>query len=385
MTLPLECIRVVEIATVLAGPGIAKYLADYGADVIKVESPDGDSLRRLGWADEDGTDSYFSQIVGRGKRSIVLNLKQPHDVKIARTLIATADVLIENMRPGKLESLGLAPDDLLVDNPRLVVVRVTGFGQDGPYANRPGFATTAEALGGFAALIGEPGGPPLLVPVAITDEVTAIVGAFATLVAVTHSRRTGEGQVIDVNLLDSILQVLGPLPTAYERLGYEQPRMGSAIPYTVPRGTYQCGDGSWVAVSASAESIAERLVALLGLEHDPRFSTFAARVENREVLDDALRDWISARTRQDVLAAFERADAAIAPVQTMADVWNDPHIRRRECFVEVDGLVMQNVVARLSRTPGRIRHKGRTLGADTAEVLTELAKDASKGERSKRD
>lgn len=368
----LEGLRVVDMATVFAGPGAAKYLADFGADVVKVEPPGGDGTRAMGWRDPDDGLTFAWKVLGRGKRAVVLDLKTEAGLAAARRLVDTADVLIENLRPGTLERLGLAPEDLLSSNPGLVILRVTGFGQTGPYAQRPGFATMAEAMGGFAAINGEPDGPPLLPPIALTDEVTALVGAFAVMVAVHHRDRTGEGQVVDVNLLESMLQLMGPLPSVWAELGELQPRLGSGIPYTVPRGTYRCRDGVWVAVSTSAESVARRLMGLLGAADDPRFTDFAGRVEHREELDALVGDWIGARDSADVLAAFATADAAIAPVFTMQDLLEDAHVVERGAVVEVDGVHMPGPVARLARTPGRIRHAGRPLGADTAEVLGAL-------------
>lgn len=362
----LEGIRVVDMATVLAGPGAARYLADYGADVVKVEAPGGDGTRRLGWRDPRDGESYLWKILGRNKRAVVLDLKQPDDLARMRDLVATADVLVENLRPGTLERLGLAPDDLRARNPGLVVLRVTGFGQDGPYAARPGFATLAEAMSGFAAINGEPDGGPLLPPIALTDEIAALVGAFAVLVALRHRDRTGEGQVVDVSLLESMLQVMGPLPAAAAHLDYEQPRLGSGIPYTVPRGTYRCADGRWVAISTSAESVAARVMELLGVGDDERFATFEGRVAHREELDRLVGAWVGARPAATVLAAFEEAQAAVAPVYSMHEVLADPHLRARGALVEVDGVVMPAPVARLSRTPGVVRHAGRDLDADAA-------------------
>jgi crotonobetainyl-CoA:carnitine CoA-transferase CaiB-like acyl-CoA transferase len=274
-------------------------------------------------------------------------------------------VLVENFRPGTLERLGLGPDVLLERNPRLVITRITGFGQDGPYAGRPGFATLAEAMSGFAAINGEPDGAPLLPPVALTDEVTALVGAFATMVAL-HS---GIGQVVDANLLESMLQVMGPLPAAYEVLGYEQPRLGSGIPYSVPRGTYRCADELWVAISTSSEPVARRLLDLVGLGDDDRLRTNAGRAAHREEVDRAVGAWIGARTTSEVLESLTAADVAVAPVMGMADILGDPHVAARGSVCEVDGTPMQGVVARLSATPGRIRWSGRRLGADNEEVL----------------
>jgi crotonobetainyl-CoA:carnitine CoA-transferase CaiB-like acyl-CoA transferase len=367
----LDGLRVIDMATVFAGPGAARHLADFGADVIKVEAPSGDGVRRMGWFPPGGGDSYTWKLLGRNKRAIVLDLKSDAGRDALLALASDADVLVENFRPGTIERLGLGPDVLLARNPRLVILRVTGFGQDGPYASRPGFATMAEAMSGFAAINGEPDGPPLLPPIALTDEVAALAGAFAVMVALRHRDVTGEGQVVDVNLLESMLQMMSALPSAAAHLGYEQPRLGSGIPYTVPRGTYLCADGRWVAISTSTESIAHRVLELLGLGDDARFATFEGRAAHREELDRAVAEWIGARASGDVLLAFEQAQAAIAPVYSMHDLLADPHVRARAVFVEVDGVVMQAPVARMSRTPGEVRWAGRALGADTEAVLAD--------------
>jgi crotonobetainyl-CoA:carnitine CoA-transferase CaiB-like acyl-CoA transferase len=368
----LEGLRVIDMATVFAGPGAARHLGDFGADVVKIEAPAGDGVRRMGWFPPEGGDSYTWKLLGRNKRAVVLDLKTDGGRDALLALADEADVLIENFRPGTLERLGIGPDVLFARNPGLVLLRVTGFGQDGPYASRPGFATMAEAMSGFAAINGEPDGPPLLPPIALTDEVSAIAGAFAVMVALHDRERTGLGQVIDVNLLESMLQMMSALPSAAAHLGYEQPRLGSGIPYSVPRGTYRCADNRWVAISTSAESVAHRVLTLLGLGDDERFATFESRGEHRDEVDAAVRAWVGARPSAEVLAAFEEAEAAIAPVYTMREVLADPHVRARGVFVEVDGVVMQGPVARLSRTPAEMRWAGRALGADTDEVLHEL-------------
>jgi crotonobetainyl-CoA:carnitine CoA-transferase CaiB-like acyl-CoA transferase len=368
----LEGLRVIDMATVFAGPGAARHLADFGADVIKVEAPAGDGVRRMGWFPPGGGDSYTWKLLGRNKRAVVLDLKSDPGREALLALADRADVLVENFRPGTMERLGVGPEVLTARNPRLVVLRVTGFGQDGPYSGRPGFATMAEAMSGFAAINGEPDGPPLLPPIALTDEVTAIAGAFAVMVALRDRDRSGLGQVIDVNLLESMLQMMSALPSAAAHLGYEQPRLGSGIPYSVPRGTYLCADGRWVAISTSAESVAQRVLVLLGVGDDERFATFESRGTHREELDAAVSAWIGARSSTEVLAAFEAAEAAIAPVYTMREVLDDPHVRARDVFIEVDGVVMQGPLARLSRTPAEMRWAGRPLGADTDEVLSEL-------------
>lgn len=365
-------IRVVDMATLIAAPGAARHLADFGAEVVKVEPPGGDGTRRYGWPHPDDGVALFWKQISRNKRAVVLDLKSADGLDTMRALVERSDVLIENLRPGTLERLGLAPDDLLARHPGLVILRVSGFGQDGPYASRPGFATLAEAMGGFAALNGEPDGAPLLPPVALTDEITALVGAFAVMVALRHRDATGEGQVIDVSLLESMVQMLGPLPAVWAQRGELQERLGSGIPYSVPRGTFRCADGVWVAVSTSAESIAARVLALVGVADDPRFADFAGRIAHRRELDAVVGAWIAARPSAEVLAAFTAAEAAIAPVYTVADLVDDVHVRAREVFVDVDGVTMPGPVARLSRTPGEVRHAGRPLGADTDAVLAEI-------------
>ena len=368
----LEGLRVVDCSTVLAGPGCARYLADFGADVIKVERPEtGDTTRSMGWRDPRDGVTLFWKLLGRGKRTIVLDLKADEGRATMLALLDGADVLVENFRPGTLERLGLGPDVLLARNPDLVITRVTGFGQDGPYASRPGFATLAEAMSGLAAINGEPEGAPLLPPIALADEVTGIVAAFATMVAL-HS---GVGQVVDVSLLESLFQLMGPLPSLYAVSGELQPRMGAQLPYTVPRNTYRCSDGTWVAVSTSAESVARRVLDLIGHGDDEALWSFEGRVEHRVELDRWVAEWIAERTSEEVIAAFEEAHAACAPVYDMADLAVDPHVAARDTIVEVDGTPMQGLIAKLSATPGHIRWAGRPLGADQAEVLAELDRD----------
>lgn len=361
---PLAGLRVLDLATVVAGPGAARYLADFGADVLKIERPgSGDSTRTMGLADpRDGTSLYW-KLVGRNKRCATLDLKSDEGRAALFRLVDEAHVLVENFRPGTLERLGFGPDVLLARNPRLVILRVTGFGQDGPYAQRPGFATLAEAMSGFAAINGEPDGGPLLPPIALTDEVSALVGAFATMVALW----SGVGQVVDVNLLDSLLQCMGPLPAAYGLMGFLQERAGSGLPYSVPRGTWRCADGQWVAVSASAESVGRRVMELIGLGDRDDLRSFAGRIAARDEIDARLAEFCGARTLDEVIAAFEEAQAAAAPVYDMAEAFADPHLKERESFVEVDGVPMQGLVARLSRTPGAIRWAGPPRNTSPAE------------------
>ena len=365
---PLADLRVIDVATVIAGPGCARYLGDFGADVIKVERPGGDTARDLGWKDPEDGQSFWWKVAGRNKRTITLDLKDPDDLATMLSLCDSADVLVENFRPGTLERLGLGPEVLLVLNPELVITRVTGFGQTGPYKDRPAFATQAEALSGFAAINGEPGGQPLLPPIALTDEVAGLVAAFATMVAV-HS---GVGQVVDVNLIESMLQMMGPLVPLFGVLGQTQERLGAGIPYTVPRNTYRTSDDRWVAVSSSAESVAQRVLDLVGLGGDPRLSGFDGRVAHRGEIDDRLAAWMAERTQAEALAEFERVHAAAAPVYDMADIFADPHYLARGSIETVDGIPMAGLVAGLSATPGSLRWAGRSLDADADEIRSEL-------------
>jgi crotonobetainyl-CoA:carnitine CoA-transferase CaiB-like acyl-CoA transferase len=359
--LPLGDIRVVDISTVLAGPNCARYLGDFGADVIKVERPDtGDSLRNMAWRDpRDGTGLWW-KMVNRNKRTIALDLKDEADSELLLSLLDDAHVLVENFRPGILERLGLGPDVLLARNPKLVIVRVTGFGQTGPYAQRAGFASIAESMSGLAAISGEEGRAPLLPPIALTDEITGLAAAFATMVAL-HS---DVGQVVDVNLLETIFQMMGPLLSVYQLTGEQQQRLGSGIPYTVPRGTFECSDGKWVGVSASSDTVAARVLDILGVANDPRFATFNSRVEHRKELNELLIAWCAARPQAEVMRIFEEADAAIGPVYDMADIAQDPHFAARQMIQHLEGTPMQGLIAHLSQTPGALRWQGRAQDAD---------------------
>jgi crotonobetainyl-CoA:carnitine CoA-transferase CaiB-like acyl-CoA transferase len=364
-TTPLRDLRVIDLSTVLAGPNCARYLADFGADVIKVERPDGgDSLRNMAWRDpRDGTGLWW-KLVNRNKRTIALDLKNPDDLELLRRLIREANVLVENFRPGTLERLGLGPAELHAVNPQLVITRVTGFGQTGPYAARPGFATIAESMSGLASISGEPDSQPMLPAIALTDEVTGVVAAFATMVAL-HS---GVGQVVDVSLLESLFQLMGPLASLYALTGEMQQRMGAGLPYTVPRGTYRCSDDKWVGVSTSSDSVAARVLTLLGVEDDDRFTSFGGRMANRDALEAIMVEWCASRTQAEVLAAFTAAEAAIGPVMDMADIATDPHYAARDAIVSVEGTPMQGLIAKLSATPGDLRWQGRAADADGAAI-----------------
>ncbi|MCG7529226.1 CoA transferase [Streptomyces sp. OfavH-34-F] len=376
---PLTGLRVVDLATLFAGPLCATMLGDFGAEVIKVEHPVRPDPSRGHGPAKDGVGLWW-KILGRNKRNLTLDLSVPEGRDLLLRLAAGTDVIIENFRPGTLERWGLGPDELHAVNPRLVLVRVTGFGQFGPYAHRPGFGTLAEAMSGFAAITGEPDGPPTLPPFGLADSIAALATAYAVMAALAGRDRTGEGQVVDMAIIEPILTVLGPQPLWYDQLGYVQPRTGNRSRNNAPRNTYRTSDGQWVAVSTSAQSVAERVMRLVGrpdLIEEPWFATGTGRAGHSDELDEAVGHWIGRHSREEALSAFEKAEAAIAPVQDVRDVLEDPQYRALDSVTEIDDpelgpLRMQNVLFRLSRTPGAIRWAGRPHGADTEEILTEL-------------
>jgi formyl-CoA transferase len=371
----LAGVRVLDVATLFAGPLAATMLADHGAEVIKVEHPRGDPARTHG-ASKNGIGLWW-KMLARNKKAITLYLGSPRGQELFRAMAADADVVIENFRPGTLERWGLGYDTLSAINPRLVLARVTGFGQTGPYATRPGFGTLAEAMSGFAAVTGEPDGPPTLPPFGLADGVSALTAAFGIMAALRARDLTGGGQVLDLAIIEPMLSVLGPQITAYDQLGTLQPRTGNRSGNNAPRNTYRCADGTWVAVSTSAQSIAERVVRLVGrpdFADQPWFASGRTRAEHADELDAAVGAWIGERTRDEVVQAFTEAQAAVAPIYTAADILTDPQYQALGSIVQVDdeelGLVkMPNVPFRLSETPGRIRSTGPRLGEHTEEVL----------------
>ncbi|MFF8957095.1 CaiB/BaiF CoA transferase family protein [Streptomyces sp. NPDC014894] len=376
---PLRGLRVLDLATLFAGPLAATMLGDFGAEVIKVEHPRRPDPSRGHGPAKNGVGLWW-KLLGRNKRTITLDLSSPGGRDTLLRLAATSDVIIENFRPGTLEKWGLGWEELSAVAPRLVLTRVTGFGQFGPYSHRPGFGTLAEAMSGFAAMTGEPDAPPTLPPFGLADSIAALATSYAVLTALTARTATGRGQVVDLAIIEPILTVLGPQPLWYDQLGHVQERTGNRTRNNAPRNTYRTADGHWVAVSTSALSIAERVMHLVGrpeLTEEPWFATGTGRAEHTEELDAAVGGWIARRTRADAVAAFEKAEAAIAPVYDIRDVMDDPQYQALDTVTEVPDpelgpLRMQNVLFRLSETPGAIRWAGRPHGADTDEVLGEL-------------
>jgi crotonobetainyl-CoA:carnitine CoA-transferase CaiB-like acyl-CoA transferase len=377
---PLSGLRVLDVSTILAGPLCCQILGDFGADVIKIEHPvKGDSMRGHGAAKE-GIPLWWKEI-SRNKRTIGLSLSDTDGARIFRRLAAGADVLVENFRPGTLERWGVGPEVLQADNLRLVIVRMTGFGQTGPYAGRAGFGTLAEAMSGFAHLTGEPDGPPTLPAFGLADSIAGIAASSAAMMALYHrdagERPSGCGQVIDINLLEPILTAVGPGATYYQQLGTIGQRHGNRSTNNAPRNTYRTSDGQWVAVSTSAQAIAERVMRMVGhpeVIDQPWFASGAERARHADLLDALVGEFIAARTRDQVLDAFEKAGAAVAPVYDAHDIATDPHIRQTGMLTTVPDadlgdVLMHNVMWRMSETPGSIRFTGRDLGADTTEIL----------------
>ncbi|MGW0791691.1 CaiB/BaiF CoA transferase family protein [Streptomyces sp. NPDC002911] len=371
----LDGIKVLDIATLFAGPLAATLLGDFGAEVTKVEHPRGDPVRSHG-ASKDGVGLWW-KMLARNKRAITLYLGSPEGQDIFRRMAADADVVVENFRPGTLERWGLGYEELSAINPRLVLARVTGFGQIGPYAKRPGFGTLAEAMSGFAAITGEPDGPPTLPPFGLADGVSALTAAFGIMTALHARERTGRGQVLDLAIIEPMITLLGPQAITYDQLGELQPRTGNRSANNAPRNTYRTKDGSWVAVSTSAQSIAERVMRLVGRPEfvdEPWFASGAERARHTEELDEAVGSWIAQRTRAEVTEAFEQAQAAVAPVYDMSDIFQDPQFQALETITTVEDeelgpVRFQNVPFRLSDTPGAVRWPGPRKGRDTAEVL----------------
>jgi len=388
---PLAGVKVLELGQLIAGPFAAKTLADFGAEVIKVESPaGGDPLRKWRML-KDGT-SVWWQVQSRNKRSIALDLKDAEAQGIVRQLAADADVLIENFRPGAMEGWGLGPDELLALNPRLVMLRISGYGQSGPYRDRPGFGVVAEAMGGLRHLTGEPGRVPVRVGVSIGDTLGALHGVIGILLALHHRHRSGRGQVVDVALYEAVFNCMESLLPEYSAFGAVRGPAGSAMPGIVPTNAYPCRDGGYALVAGNGDSIFKRLMTVIGradLAADPQLADNAGRVARVTELDEAIGAWTAQRSVDDVLAALDAASVPAGRIYTVADIAADPHYRARGMLAEVemeDGtrLAVPGVVPRLSETPGGHRRNAPRLGQDTDDVLREVGLTAGQIEALKR-
>lgn len=379
----LNGIRVLDAATLFAGPMAATMLADFGAEVIKIEHPvKGDPSRLHGYS-KDGVPLWWTML-GRNKKTVALDLGKSEGSEVFKELIAKSDVLIENFRPGTLERWGIGPDVLLAINPKLIVARVTGFGQFGPYSGRAGFGTLAESMSGFAAMTGEVDGPPTLPPFGLADGIAALATSQAILIALAaqknpESESFGKGQVIDLAIIEPMLAILGPQPTVYDQLGIVQPRSGNRSVNNSPRNTYKTRDGKWVAVSTSAQSIAERVMNLVGhpeVISEPWFASGGERAKHADLLDGYVSTWIAQRDTAEVVRAFEEADAAVAQIYDIRDIMQDEQFKALDTITTVEDPVlgsvrMQNVLYRMSQTPGQIKWTGRKMGQDTHDVLAQ--------------
>lgn len=386
---PLEGIKVIDAATLFAGPLAATILGDFGAEVTKVEHPKGDPSRSHGYA-KDGIGLWW-KMLGRNKRAATLSMSTPEGAEIFKKLARDADVVIESFRPGTFERWGLGYEELKEENPGLVLARVTGFGQFGPYSNRPGFGTIAESMSGFAHVTGQPDGPPTLPPFGLADGIAALATACAILMALRARDATGRGQVVDLAIIEPIFTILGPQPIAYDQLGVIQERTGNRSNNNAPRNTYKTKDGKWVAISTSAQNIAERVMRLVGRAEfigEPWFQKGSERAKHADELDEAVGSWISERTTDEVVEAFEEANAAITPIYNIEDIMRDPQYEALDSIIEVEDpelgpIKMQNVLFRLSETPGEVKWSGPRLGEHNEEVYGELGIDEERLEKLK--
>jgi crotonobetainyl-CoA:carnitine CoA-transferase CaiB-like acyl-CoA transferase len=365
--LPLAGIRVLDLSRLMAGNMLTLQLADFGADVIKVESEQGDTLRD--WKN-DGKPLWW-KVYGRNKKSIRVDLKNPADRDALLALVPQAQVVVESFRHGGMEAFGLGPEQLHAGNPKLVIVRISGWGQTGPYAERPGFGTLLEAFSGFAERNGFPDKPPALPNLGLADMIAGLSGAFATLAAVREVEvNGGEGQVVDLSLLEPMLGVLGPDAAIYQHTKRLPRRLGNRAENAAPRNAYLCSDGKWMVMSGSTQRMAERVFDAIGrpeLKRDPRFADNTARIANIEELDALIGGFVAERTLEQNLAHFGEYEVTVGPVLNVDELMQDRHVRERQVLVEVPdpdvgSLVMHNVVPRLSRTPGRIRSTAPRLG-----------------------
>ena len=379
---PLDGVRVLDLSRLVAGNMVSLQLGDLGAEVMKVEPPRGDPLRD--WR-EDG-EPLFWKTYARNKRSLVLDLRVAQAREALLRLVARADVMIENYRPGTLEEMGLGPDLLHARNADLILVRISGFGQTGPYAELPGFGTLVEAMSGFAARTGFSDREPVLPPLALADMIAGLYGSNAVVTAlIARMQGTARGQVIDVSLLEAIFSILGPEAAIYRHTGKVKERVGSASNTSAPRNVYRCADGKYVALSASMQSMAKRVFAVIGraeMIEEERFRTNSARVkpQNRAAIDAAVGGWFAQRTREEALRIMRENEVTVGPVYNIDDVVEDEHFRAREIIVEAQdedlgAIPMHNIVPRLSATPGVWRRAAPALGEHTDEILKEAGYD----------
>lgn len=378
---PLAGLKVIEICSTIAGPACARLLSDFGADVVKIEPPEGDPVRQMG--QHVGDVALYAASILRNKRSIVLDLKSPQGQALARALIDKADILVENNRPGVMERLGLGYEALSQTNPGLVMVRISGYGQTGPYAERPGYGAICEAVGGVRYLTGDPDRPPARVALATTDYLSSVYAAFGAMTAIHERSTSGRGQVVDVALTEAAFSQLEPVVPAYEKLGTVPKREGANLPSMAPNSLYPTQDDGWVLIAANSNPTWKRLVALMAqpeLLTDPRFESIQQRgkPENMRAIDAIVGQWTRQFDTQALETMLREGEVPCSRVNTIADIYLDPHFHARDMLVKVPHATLghttqSGIVPRLSATPGRVQHTGPALGADSAAVLqTEL-------------
>ncbi len=382
MSGPLSGIRVIDVSNVLAGPVAGQVLGDYGAEVIKIEHPQHlDGLRNLG-KQIDGTGIWW-KVISRNKKVVGLNIGCEEGQEVFRKLVGSCDVVIENFRPGTMEKWNLDFPSIASINKRVILLRITGFGQDGTYANRPAFGTLIEAMSGFAQSMGEANGPPVLPPLGLADSLAGISGALAVVMALYHRDRNGGsglGQEIDLSILEPLVSIMSPQPSVYDKTGELPARMGNKSDLNAPRNLYRTRDGKWIAMSTSTTQIAERVMRCIGhgkVCDQEWFSSGQGRVERADLLDGLVAEWVAQRDRDQVIELFEEAQAAVGPVYSVAELMADPHAISRGIFQrvpddELGSVLMPGLLFRMSQTPGEIRFAGKKPGSDTLSVLADI-------------
>ncbi len=380
---PLQGIKVIEMGTLIAAPFAARLMAEFGADVIKIESPQGgDPLRQ--WRKLHNGTSLWWYVQARNKKSITVNLKKEAGQEIIRQLIKDTDILIENFRPGAMEGWNLGWEQLSAINPGLIMVRISGYGQTGPYRDRPGFGAIGESIGGLRHLSGQPGQAPVRVGVSIGDSISALHGVMGALIALHHrSTNSGKGQVVDVALYESVFNLMESLLPEYDMFGFIRNRSGASLPGITPSNTYMCRDKKYVVIGANADSIFKRMMLAIGrsdLANDPELAHNDGRVKRTKELDDAIAAWTTQHNLEDVLAALDRAEVPAGKIYDIADITSDPHYKAREMILQFElpdgcSLKLPGIVPKLSQTPGKTHWVGPRLGEHTTEILSSLGYD----------
>ncbi|MFM0470374.1 MULTISPECIES: CaiB/BaiF CoA transferase family protein [Paraburkholderia] len=393
MSGPLQGIRVVEIGTLIAAPFAARLMAEFGADVVKIEAPEtGDPLRK--WRKLHEGTSLWWYLQSRNKKSVCVNLKSADGVEIVKRLAAEADVIIENLRPGALEKLGIGWDVLHAINPKLTMVRISGYGQSGPYRDRPGFGAIGEAMGGIRYTTGEVDGAPARVGVSLGDSLASLHGVIGALMSLLRVKTgQGEGQVVDVSLVESVFNLMESLVPEYDLLGHVRERSGGALPGIAPSNTYPTEDDGYVVIAGNSDPIFRRLMQAIGradLADDPALAHNDGRARHCAMLDEAIAAWTSHHSTSDVLAALERAEVPAGRIYSVADIVSDPHYQARDMLLQAQlpggaSVKMPGIVPKLSDTPGEVRWQGPTLGEHTGSVLSELGFATEEIERLRRE